>query len=78
MARPGSGRGGLTTAKRGTLDLPITAVRITHTGGKLVLVAGSATYPVPSDPSPIVDVLLTLYAGSDEQWTVTLDDLRFA
>lgn len=59
-------------------DSAPTPVGITHTGENLELVAGSATYPVPTDPSPIVDVLLTLYAGPDEQWTVTLDDLRFA
>lgn len=59
-------------------DSAPTPVRITHTGEKLELVAGSAKYPVPSDPSPIVDVLLILYAGPDERWTVTLDDLRFA
>lgn len=54
-------------------DSAPTPVRITHTGENLKLVAGSATYSVPSDPSPIVDVLLTLYAGPDEQWTVTLE-----
>lgn len=55
-----------------------TPVRITHTGENLELVAGSARYSALSDTSPIVDVLLILYAGPNEQWTVTLDDFRLA
>ncbi|QJY45149.1 hypothetical protein [Pseudonocardia broussonetiae] len=51
---------------------------IVQTGSQLELQAGDVRNRGPSDSSPIVDVQFLLETGSEENWSVNIDDLIIA